>query len=256
MKTSLTILGSAAGIPSPDRSNAGYILETDDDLLMVDCGSGATSAFLRAGFDPDKLEGIIITHMHSDHVCDLPLFIQMLKHSRGEFPVTIYVPEEALEILKKYMIACYLFPEKMPFRVIFKPVEELMEFHSGKLNVNAIPNKHFINNEKVIRDNDYPNRMECYSLRFTIENKVLLYSSDVYSLDDIKKYIDNLDLLVVESSHIDLDELRSILSQKRVEKLVLTHIGEDDKDRVEKFISHPPGVSRVIKADDNLTVEF
>ena len=74
-----TILGSGSS------GNAAY-LETSDTRLLVDCGFSARQIKKRlATIDriPDRLDGILITHEHTDHVAGL-------KHLAAKMGIPIY----------------------------------------------------------------------------------------------------------------------------------------------------------------------
>jgi ribonuclease BN (tRNA processing enzyme) len=71
--TELVLLGTA-GAPMPVAGRAGIsaALVVDDRVFVVDCGRGCPSAFADAGLDFRRLEAVFITHLHADHVGDLP----------------------------------------------------------------------------------------------------------------------------------------------------------------------------------------
>jgi ribonuclease BN (tRNA processing enzyme) len=73
MATELVLLGTA-GAPMPVTGRAGIssALIVDDRVFVVDCGRGAPSAFVEAGLNFARLEAVFITHLHADHVGDLP----------------------------------------------------------------------------------------------------------------------------------------------------------------------------------------
>jgi ribonuclease BN (tRNA processing enzyme) len=73
MTTELVLLGTA-GAPMPVAGRAGIstALVVDGRIFVVDCGRGSPSAFVDAGLDFRRLEAIFITHLHVDHVGDLP----------------------------------------------------------------------------------------------------------------------------------------------------------------------------------------
>jgi ribonuclease BN (tRNA processing enzyme) len=71
--TELVLLGTA-GAPMPVAGRAGIAsaLIVDGRVFVVDCGRGSPSAFVEAGLDFAHLEAVFITHLHADHVGDLP----------------------------------------------------------------------------------------------------------------------------------------------------------------------------------------
>lgn len=256
MKTSWTILGSGSGEPSAERSSAGYVLSCDERLIVFDCGSGVTSSFLRSGFDPLDVDAIVISHTHADHISDLPMFIQMQYLAQREKELSIYLPAEAARPIMGYLNACYLFKEKLPFALEFRPIESGIDFFDGRVVVCPVANQHLEGYAGIIREMDYPNRMECYSFLINVDDCSIFYSSDISSLDDIEKHLDRIDLLVIETTHIDLGQLANILSRHKVGRVVLSHIGDDDLQAIRRFAQNPPDGIEVIIAEDNLTIDI
>ncbi len=73
MTTELVLLGTA-GAPLPVAGRAGICsaLVVDGRVFVIDCGRGAPSGFAEAGLDFSRLEAVFLTHLHADHVGDLP----------------------------------------------------------------------------------------------------------------------------------------------------------------------------------------
>jgi ribonuclease BN (tRNA processing enzyme) len=59
-------------MPVAGRGGTASALIVDDRILVVDCGRGSPSAFVDAGLDFRKLQAVFLTHLHVDHVGDLP----------------------------------------------------------------------------------------------------------------------------------------------------------------------------------------
>jgi ribonuclease BN (tRNA processing enzyme) len=73
MTTELVLLGTA-GAPMPVAGRAGIssALVVDERIFVIDCGRGSPSAFVDAGLDFSRIEAVFLTHLHADHVGDLP----------------------------------------------------------------------------------------------------------------------------------------------------------------------------------------
>src|SRR6201998_4975650 len=73
MTTELVLLGTpGAPLPVAGRAGISTALVIDGRVFVVDCGRGAPSAFAEAGLDFSRLEAVFLTHLHADHVGDLP----------------------------------------------------------------------------------------------------------------------------------------------------------------------------------------
>ena len=73
MATELVLLGTAgAPMPVPGRMGISSALIVDERVFVVDCGRGSPSAFAAAGLDFTRLEAVFLTHLHADHIGDLP----------------------------------------------------------------------------------------------------------------------------------------------------------------------------------------
>ncbi len=73
MTTQLLLLGTAAApMPVAGRGGSSSALVVGDRVFVIDCGRGAPSAFVDAGLDFRRLDTVFVTHLHADHVADLP----------------------------------------------------------------------------------------------------------------------------------------------------------------------------------------
>ena len=63
------MLGGSPAWPNPGQAASGYLLESEERRMLIDCGSGIAQE-LRA-VNPPPLTDILITHFHADHWFDL-----------------------------------------------------------------------------------------------------------------------------------------------------------------------------------------
>lgn len=74
-------LGTAGGPrwwTGPDqgkRAGIATAIEVDGAVYLVDCGVGVGRQMMMAGLDLAQLHGVFLTHLHSDHVVDLPSIV-------------------------------------------------------------------------------------------------------------------------------------------------------------------------------------
>ena len=94
----ITLLGTAATMPLPDRALTAALAECGGHALLFDCGEGTQAAARRAGVNLMKLDAICLTHYHGDHIFGLPGLLQTLGCQGRERLLTLYGPEGLGEI--------------------------------------------------------------------------------------------------------------------------------------------------------------
>jgi ribonuclease Z len=67
----LTLLGTGNPLPDPHRAGAATLVRAGGLTLLVDAGRGVTMRLAAAGAFPPQLSAVLLTHLHSDHICDL-----------------------------------------------------------------------------------------------------------------------------------------------------------------------------------------
>jgi ribonuclease BN (tRNA processing enzyme) len=96
--TELVLLGTAgAPLPVAGRAGISTALVVDGRVFVIDCGRGAPSAFAEAGLDFSCLEAVFLTHLHVDHVGDLPGMLLYgwgvrVRDDRQLAPIRVYGP--------------------------------------------------------------------------------------------------------------------------------------------------------------------
>jgi ribonuclease Z len=67
----ITLLGTGSPIPDARRAGPSTLVTADGLTVLVDCGRGVLMRLVAAGVLPPFLDGLLITHLHSDHITDL-----------------------------------------------------------------------------------------------------------------------------------------------------------------------------------------
>lgn len=87
----LYILGCMGPYPENDKALSSYLLETHNSKVLLDCGSGAL-AQLQKYVEIKELDGLILSHLHGDHMADvLALRYYCASHN---FRLNVYLPNE------------------------------------------------------------------------------------------------------------------------------------------------------------------
>ncbi len=75
----IAVLDSNYTLPNPNRGPAGYVVQVADTNILMDCGSGTVQRLAQAGYSPAALDAIFLSHVHIDHVGDLPSLLFALR---------------------------------------------------------------------------------------------------------------------------------------------------------------------------------
>ncbi len=88
----VTLLGTAALMPIPDRALTAATLTSAGHTILFDCGEGTQTAARRAGVSLMKADVIALTHYHGDHVFGLPGLMQTMEVLGRATPLTVIGP--------------------------------------------------------------------------------------------------------------------------------------------------------------------
>lgn len=89
----VTLLGTSALIPLPDRALTAAQLVCGGHSILFDCGEGTQSAARKAGVSLIKTDVIALTHYHGDHIFGLPGLLQTMNSMGRQDPLYIVGPE-------------------------------------------------------------------------------------------------------------------------------------------------------------------
>lgn len=88
----VTLLGSGATRPLPHRALAALWLQVGGRGLLFDCGEGTQVSAQRFGASLYKLDTLLLTHYHGDHLFGLPGLLQSMAALGRTEPVTVAGP--------------------------------------------------------------------------------------------------------------------------------------------------------------------
>lgn len=114
------LAGTGGMLPLKDRFLTGLYVQQDGNALLIDCGEGMQVALAAAERKLSRINVILLTHCHADHVTGLPgLLLSLGNCSRSE-AVKIYFPQSMLETVKALMTVC----GGLPYDVMLIPLPE------------------------------------------------------------------------------------------------------------------------------------
>ncbi len=96
----ITLLGTGNPIPDPNRAGPSTLVRAGSTNLLIDAGRGVLMRLAGAGMFPIQLGGVLITHLHSDHISDLnDVITSHWVMSTAPTPLRIYGPPRTQEVV-------------------------------------------------------------------------------------------------------------------------------------------------------------
>ena len=102
----IVLTGTGSPIPSPDRAGPSTLIKAGDTHILVDAGRGVVMRLAAAGSGPLLLSGVLITHLHSDHICALnDVITTHWVMTQGATPLKIFGPPGTAQFVERQISA-------------------------------------------------------------------------------------------------------------------------------------------------------
>jgi ribonuclease BN (tRNA processing enzyme) len=254
----IIILGSSSGLASAKRSCSSFVLETSDGIYLFDCGEGTTRSLLQNEVDLERINNIFISHGHSDHFIGLPILLQYYHLKKRREELNVFLPSELVLGLKNLLNVVYLFPEELPFILNLIPIRKNPIFENSSLKVEAFLNSHLVKNQNFIQEQNLPNKMESFSFVINLSGRKIVYSGDIASLADLEKICLNVDVLLTECMHVEIEKILELAQVNKVKRIIFTHIPDELEDKLETLqtMFAKYGLEEVKFAFDGMVIEL
>jgi len=138
----ITFLGTSASAPSPKRNLPAYLVQHDEHRFLVDCGEGTQRQILQSGVGFKRLNRILITHGHLDHILGLAGLLSTFMRWESIESLEIYGGAGALERIHDLLYGVVLRGQKPPMPVSLVPVKKGLIIEEKDFTVSAFPVMH------------------------------------------------------------------------------------------------------------------
>ncbi|OGD11091.1 MAG: hypothetical protein A2Y86_08440 [Candidatus Aminicenantes bacterium RBG_13_62_12] len=137
----LHVLGTGGAAPTAERDNTAFALESESRITLIDCPGSVLLKLKKAGLDPRRLDSLLVTHVHPDHIYGLPSLVHGLMLEEGR--LRIFGSGESLEFCGRLLDLFGLREPKIRMRVEFVEIAPGVRFRvHDNLEADGFPVPH------------------------------------------------------------------------------------------------------------------
>jgi ribonuclease BN (tRNA processing enzyme) len=219
----LRVLGSA-GAEFPEFRPPAFLV---DDHLLLDAG---TIGSVLSEEEQWKLDNILITHSHLDHIRGIPALADNIIIKNLSRTVSIYSIREVISAMREHMFNNIIWPDFTMIPTAERPVLSFREIEAGHDFTIAGYGV------KVIEVN---HTVPAVGYIVTAGGKSLAYTGDTGPTEEIWRHVSDVDALIVEVSFPNSMEPLALLTRHLTCSLLSVELEKIGKLPKRILITHP-----------------
>ncbi len=138
----IVFLGTSASAPSAKRSLPAQVVKHDEYRFLIDCGEGTQRQILQSGIGFKRLNRILITHSHLDHILGLAGLLSTFMRWETIEELEIFAGRNALERIHDLLYGVVLRGIKPPMPIHLRPISCGTFIEGEDFSVSAFPVQH------------------------------------------------------------------------------------------------------------------
>jgi ribonuclease Z len=139
----LVFLGTSAAAPSVHRGLSSLAVLAGEYRYLVDCGEGTQRQILTSGIGFKKLDNILLTHAHLDHILGLGGLVSTFATWEDINELNIWGGRPTLDRVSRLLFNVVLDYERLPIEIHMNELTEPTWIaHHREFNVRAFPVTH------------------------------------------------------------------------------------------------------------------
>ncbi len=138
----VVFLGTSASAPSVNRGLSANVILHNEHRFLIDCGEGTQRQILQSGLGFKRLNKILLTHGHLDHILGLGGLASTFSRWEAIDKMEIYGGPWTLERVKDLLLKVVLRGEKLPLKIEFIPLQPGPILEDKTFELSAFPVTH------------------------------------------------------------------------------------------------------------------
>lgn len=201
----VVLCGAGSPLPDPVRSGPCVAVVAGKNVYIVDVGSGSPRVLAQAGILPGRVNALLLTHFHSDHIDSLgELAMQRWAGGHNATPLPVYGPPGVEQIVQGFNLA---YQQDFQYRIDHHGADTVIPSGKGsvahRFEVPADGAGEVIIEQdgvkitalRVGHDPVYP----AVAYRFDYKGRSTLVSGDTVKSANLQQFSQGVDLLVHEA---------------------------------------------------------
>jgi ribonuclease Z len=222
----MILLGVGTAVPDIDRENTHMLWDGPGGPLLIDAGGSTYQRLLRAGYDPQQLRGVLLTHNHTDHINGIPALLFSIGLAGRTEPLPIYGLPATLELLQHVLAAFEMEDYVVPVRWQSLEVGASLPLSDDAAEAKGKKERWQIRTART------RHTRPCLALRFEDQHSgiALVHSADTAPVPDVAALAQGAHTLIHEASmstesefHTTPRQAGEIARQAGAQRLVIVH---------------------------------
>src|SRR5690606_19091180 len=138
----IVFLGTSASAPSVYRSLPAQAVLAGEHRFLVDCGEGTQRQILRSGIGFKRLNRVLLTHGHLDHILGLGGLVSTFARWENINEIEIYGGTSALDRVQRLLYGVVLDFERLPIEIHLVDLKPGPFFSAKDFTISAFPVTH------------------------------------------------------------------------------------------------------------------
>lgn len=229
----VTVIGCGDAFGSGGRFHSATLIESGGALCLVDCGATTMTALNARGVDPNRIDMIVLTHLHGDHFGGVPFLLLDAQWVRFRTrPLIIVGPPGTRRRLHDTFEAL--------FRGASTRTPWSFSWHVDEIVPGSRRTLHGFDLQTT--EVDHPSGAPSTAVRLTCGGKTFVHSGDTEWTNALPGIAAGADLLFLECfafeptpTHLDYGVLASRRDAFDAKRIVLTHLGPTMLERLSEI---------------------